>query len=269
MLKSRREGHQVGAGVDYLCEVLSQLGAAQGAVEARVGVVTGRVDNGPRRPLDPHHLYVGESGLRYLLLQLSGGVKEGVGEPEGGVVHAGGQHWHPLGRYVSGEAAALRPVEDRHESSDGRGEQDPAGPQNSPRFGERRDPLSSTHEVVERAEEEHRVDRPVRLREPAGITNFGGHQSLLSYGLDMLRDDVDEMHAVAPARQPGRVYAGAAAHVEHHGWGRWQLTLQQLARAKQLEAVMAKPEQALPLVLPRIVRDQILTLRHQTIVDEL
>ena len=64
------------------------------------------------------------------------------------------------------------------------------------------------------------------------------------------------------------MYAGAAAHVEHHGWGRWQLTLQQLARAQQLEAVMAKPEKALPFVLPGIVGEQVLTLRHQTILDE-
>ena len=91
---------------------------------------------------------------------------------------------------------------------------------------------------------------------------------MLCCGSDMLRDDVDEMHAVAPAREPGRVYAGAAADVEHHGWRRWQLMLQQLARAKQLEAVMAKPEKALPLVLARIVRQQVLTLRHHQIVDE-
>ena len=43
----------MGAGVDYLCEVLSQLGAAQRAVKPRLGVVTGRVDNGPRRPSIP------------------------------------------------------------------------------------------------------------------------------------------------------------------------------------------------------------------------
>jgi hypothetical protein len=61
-------------------------------------------------------------------------MEEGVGEPEGGVVHAGGQHWHQPSRGVGGEAAALRPVEDRHESSDGCGEQDPTGPQDSPRI---------------------------------------------------------------------------------------------------------------------------------------
>ena len=123
--------------------------------------------------------------------------------------------------------------------------------------------------MVERAEEEHRVDRRVRPREPAGILDFGGHQPVLSCGSNMLRDEVDEMHAVAPARQPGRVYAGAAAHVEHHGWGRWQLTLQQLARAQQLEAIVGKPEQALPFVLPGIVGEQVLRLRYLTIVDEL
>lgn len=104
--------------------------------------------------------------------------------------------------------------------------------------------------MVERAEEEHRVDRRIRPREPAGVTDFGGHQPLLKCGSDMPWDNVDEMHAVAPPREPGRVYAGAAADVEHHGRRRWQLTLQQLARAKQLEAVMAKPEGAAPRPAP-------------------
>ena len=62
----------MGAGVDYLGEVLSQLGAAQCAVKARVGVVTGRVDNGPRRALNAHHAHVVESGLHHLLLQPCG-----------------------------------------------------------------------------------------------------------------------------------------------------------------------------------------------------
>jgi hypothetical protein len=258
----------MGAGVDYLCEILGQLGAAQRAVEARVGVVTGRIDDSPRRPLNPQHTYLGEPGLRHLLLQLNGGVEEGVGEPESGVVHAAGQHWHQLGRDVGGEAAALRPIKDRHEPSDGRGEQNPAGPQDSPRLDERRDPLSSTHEVVERAEEEHRIDRRIRLRQPAGIADFGGHQPVLSCGSNMLQDDIDEMHPVASASQPGRMHAGAAAHVEHHRRRRRQLTQQQLTRAQQLKTVMAKPKQALPLVPPRIVGEQLLTLRHQTIVDE-
>jgi hypothetical protein len=71
-----------------------------------------------------------------------------------------------------------------------------------------------------------------------------------------------------PARKPGRVYAGAAADVEHHGRRRWQLTLQQAAGAKQLEVVVRRPEHALPLVLRRIVGEHVFTLRHQTIVDE-
>jgi hypothetical protein len=183
-------------------------------------------------------------------------------------VHAAGQHRHQLGRDVGVKATALRPVKDCHESSDGRCKQDPAGPQDPPRLDERSDPLSSTQEVVERAEEQHRIDRRIRLREPAGVTDFGGQVLVLKCGSDMPWGNVDEMYAVAPAREPGRVYAGAAADVEHHGRRRWQLTLQQLARAKQLEAVMAKPEKALPLVLPGIVGEQVLTLRHHVIVDE-
>jgi hypothetical protein len=65
------------------------------------------------------------------------------------------------------------------------------------------------------------------------------------------------------------VYTGAATHVKHHGRRQWQLTQQQLARAQQLEAIVGKPEQALPFVLPGIVGEQVLTLRHQTILDEL
>jgi hypothetical protein len=75
------------------------------------------------------------------------------------------------------------------------------------------------------------------------------------------------MHPVAPARQPGRVYAGAAAHVEHHRRRRGQLTQQQLARTQQLEGVVRIPEQTLPFVLPGLVGEQVLTLRHQTIVE--
>jgi hypothetical protein len=122
--------------------------------------------------------------------------------------------------------------------------------------------------VVKRAEEQHRIDRRIRLREPASIADLRSHQPVLNCGSNMPRDDVDQMHAVAPTRQPGRVHAGAAAHVEHPGRGQWQLPQQQLARAQQLEAVVRIPEQALPLVLPRIVGEQLLTPRHQTIVDD-
>jgi hypothetical protein len=72
----------------------------------------------------------------------------------------------------------------------------------------------------------------------------GTHRVTLGTSFGDLK--VDEMHAVAPAREPGCAYAGAASDVEHHGRRRWQLTLQQLARAKQLEAVMAKPERRCP-----------------------
>jgi hypothetical protein len=72
MLGNRRQGHEVGAGVHYLCEVLGQLGAAQGAIEPCVGVLTGRVDDSPRRPLNPQDPDLREPRLRHLLLQLSG-----------------------------------------------------------------------------------------------------------------------------------------------------------------------------------------------------
>jgi len=97
--------------------------------------------------------------------------------------------------------------------SDGRGEQDPAGPQDTPRFVERRDPLSSTHEVVERAEQEHSVDRRIRLRESAGIAGLGGHQPLLKCGSDMPWDHVDKMHAVAPAAPRAQTPNGCRSSV--------------------------------------------------------
>ncbi len=111
-------------------------------------------------------------------------------------------------------------------------------------------------------------DRGIRLGEPAGVADLGGHQPVLSCGSDRPRDNVNQMHPVAPARERARVHTGATAHIEHHRRRRWQLTLQQFACAQQLEAVMAEPEQALPFVLPGIVGEQVLTLRHQTILDE-
>src|SRR5215213_6949109 len=105
------------AWVHYLCEVLSQLGAARRALEPRVSVVTERVDNGPRRPLDGHHAHIGESGLCHLLLQPSGGMEKPSVIPKVGTVHAGDSTAQP-GRDVDGEATALRPVKDRHKLSD-------------------------------------------------------------------------------------------------------------------------------------------------------
>ena len=112
-------------------------------------------------------------------------------------------------------------------------------------------------------------DRGIRLGEPAGVAGFGGHQPVLSCSSDMLRDNVDQMHPVAPSHEPARVHTGAAAaHVEHHRRRPGQLALQQFACAQQLQAVMAEPEQALPFVLPGVVGEQVLMLRHQTILDE-
>jgi hypothetical protein len=56
--------------------------------------------------LNPQDPYVGERGLRHLLLPLSGGMEEGVGESEGGVMDADGEHWQQLSSEVGGSAGA-------------------------------------------------------------------------------------------------------------------------------------------------------------------
>ena len=143
------KGHQVGAGVDYLCEVLSQLGAAQRAVEARVSVVTGRVDDSPRRPLGlPDHVRrrirppppPAAAERRY-------GRKASVNPRVGsctpvdntGTSLAATPAVRPP-RCAQSRTAMNRPM--------ARGEQDPAGPQDPPRLDERRQPLSSAHKVI-------------------------------------------------------------------------------------------------------------------------
>jgi hypothetical protein len=188
----------------YLCEVLSQLGAARRALEPRVSVVTERVDNGPRRPLDGHHAHIGESGLCHLLLQPSGGMEKPSVNPKVGTVHVGDSTAQP-GRDVDGEATALRPVKDRHKLSDGRGEQDPPGRRT------RRASASAAisqldHEMVELPEQEHCVDRRIRLREPAGIADLDGYQPLLKwrlgYALGRRRQDARGTPAAPRAQTP-------------------------------------------------------------------
>ena len=44
--------------------------------------------------------------------------------------------------------------------------------------------------MVERAEKEHRINRRIRLCEPAGVTDFGGQVPVLKCGSDMPRDNV-------------------------------------------------------------------------------
>jgi hypothetical protein len=56
--------------------------------------------------------------------------------------------------------------------------------------------------AVQRAKEEHRVNRRIRLREPTGITDFSGHRPVLSCGSDMLRNDLEWFLVSARNRRP-------------------------------------------------------------------
>jgi hypothetical protein len=165
----------VAAGVHYLCEVLGQLGAAQCAVKARVGVVAGCVHDGPRRPLDPQDAYIGESGLRHLLLQLSGGKKASVNPRVGSCTPVAS-----TGTNLAATSAVRPPLCAQSRTAMYRPMA--AASRTPPGRRTRRASASaairrSSHEVVERAEEEHCVDRRVHLREPAGVADFGGHQA--------------------------------------------------------------------------------------------
>jgi hypothetical protein len=88
-LDSRREGHWVGAGRPLSVRSSRPLSSAGRCRTARRRPDL-CVDDSPRRPLNPHHVHVRESGLPHFLPQLSGGVHVCVAEPEGGVVPAGG-----------------------------------------------------------------------------------------------------------------------------------------------------------------------------------
>jgi hypothetical protein len=79
------------------------------------------------------------------------------------------------------------------------------------------DPIVSFLKVVERAENEHDIDRLVGKRQSARITDLGRQspRSEASGGLiDMARRDVDEMHPVALRQQPIGMHTSAPTDIE-------------------------------------------------------
>ena len=132
-------------------------------------------------------------------------------------------------------------AEERREARNPHGEDQAATTENPPRLAQRHDPFAALREVIERAHQQHGVDagvghvEPARIAEPdAGEGTLGLARGGLARLLDVQRRGVDQMHAVTTTREPARVGARAAAHVEDDPRRRREVAQEQLARALRL-----------------------------------
>ena len=122
------------------------------------------------------------------------------------------------------------------------------------------------HEVVERAEKQHHVRRPVRVLEPACIAHARARQGGAGVSarlLDVPRRLIDEVDLVAAAGEPARVDAGAASDVEDTGRRRGQVSLEDVLRARELDH--ARPlEQASALEAGLVEPLDVVRVAHET-----
>jgi hypothetical protein len=81
-------------------------------------------------------------------------------------------------------------------------------------------------EVVERAEKQNDVVRPVRGGEAAGVAQFGRHAVNGGCLGDVLGDGVHDVHRVTVVGQPPGVRSGTTADIEHAGRCRREVAAQ-------------------------------------------
>ena len=93
------------------------------------------------------------------------------------------------------------------------------------------------------------------MRQRAGVAEVRLHRQAFGCepgrGLHVAGHGVDELHDVARSREPTRVHARSAADVEDRERARRQMTLDDLARAHQLELTepFADPARLVDVVL--------------------
>ena len=124
------------------------------------------------------------------------------------------------------EQIAEQAVEQRREARDRRRQHDTAWAQDASRLTQSVIRVLGFQQVIERAEQQHSVERAVLLLEVTSVTDDG----LESAGgdlqglLDVERGRIDEAHVVSRLGEPRGVHARPAADVEHAagGGGRWR-----------------------------------------------
>jgi hypothetical protein len=90
-------------------------------------------------------------------------------------------------------------------------------------FSKRQLALLLVGEVVQRAEQQRRVDAPCAHREASGIAVLGGHPIKRRRRLDVVRNRVDQMDVVPVLSNPAGMGARAAANVKNSRRRRWEI----------------------------------------------
>nr|WP_264372931.1 hypothetical protein [Nonomuraea phyllanthi] len=126
---------------------------------------------------------------------------------------------------------------------DGRRRHHAPGPYGAPGLRQGPHPVGPLVQVVERAEQQHRVHARVRHGQVPGVAQPGRHPAQPRGVPHVERDRVEQLDLVAVGAQPLRVRAGPAADVEHPGRSRWQHPAQHVLGAPQLQppAPLAEP----------------------------
>ncbi|GAA3147611.1 hypothetical protein GCM10020001_083640 [Nonomuraea salmonea] len=173
-------------------------------------------------------------------MQIAAEPAQGVRGDHDARLHRGASGRAPLLLEEEPEAHAF--VERGVPADEGSGH-DPAGPDGAAGLAQRAQPVGALGQVVERAEQQHRVGIAVGDRQVASVAEAGGHAGQLRRLAHVQRHRVDHLDLVALGGQPFGVHAGAAAHVEHAGRRRRQGAQQHVARAPELQpaATLAQP----------------------------
>ncbi len=119
-------------------------------------------------------------------------------------------------------------------ADEGRGDQ-PARADGAAGLAQRADAVGALVQVVERAQQQCRVGRPVGDGQVAGVAQAGLHAGQRRGLLDVQRHGVDQLDVVARGGQPRGVHAGAAAHVEHLRRRRRQRAQQHVTGTPELQ----------------------------------
>ena len=163
---------------------------------------------------------------------------------------------HAAHRRIVEHVEPQREVPQAGPPGDGRREQDPSGAQHPKGLTEGRHSVRPVDQVVERAEHQHGVSRPVGLGQTASVPDLGRHLRMEGPGLRHVQvDRVDQGHPMAQIGEPSRIAAGPTTHVQHVERRRGQVARQQLLRARELERARGKPPvEPVELVAPVVVR---------------
>jgi hypothetical protein len=161
------------------------------------------------------------------------------------------------------EVAADETIKQRGEPGDRCGDDQTARANDAPSLLERSDPLASLGQVIERAEQEHRIERGIPCLEPASIAQPHGERALGSFTcsgrlLYMERHRIDKVNGVSDPRPPRRIHAWTATHVQDRGRRRRQDPFQQLLRTRKLDPGAGAAQQAVLFNPGRVVREDLI-----------